>query len=172
MFVKCRGGYDRHDQQFATGKFLVVFSGPDTYVDPDNGKTLDRLWCAVRKCRMGAFGNFMMGSLRLLNYRFVMSGGFGGDGLPHRWSHMVKVTEPSWAHKVGDTATADFTEAQIKDLKDRALTAIPDNLASLYWNGEGHNEVGSGATDIRAWALANLPALTTTRKAAKNGAHH
>ena len=77
MFIKTTSaGYDRHDQQYATGLFLVLVQ-PDSQ---DGHKS--PLRALARVTRLGQFGQFMMGTCRAFNHQITLSGAYGNDGLP------------------------------------------------------------------------------------------
>jgi hypothetical protein len=96
------------------------------------------LFAAVRRATLRPWGHFMVGDVRLANRKVTVWGAYGDTGLP--------------------LPLEDLTEAQ------RALlTPVPPDLTATYWRGEGWNGPGKEAPEMRAWATANLPALTRRR---------
>lgn len=132
MFTEIkRKGYDRHGQQFTSGRFLVLFSeyvSPSDEPDEEKRKARSRkLFGVVRFVALHQFGHFMMGEVRLGNQKFTASGTYGGDGIP---MELNKLAEQQRAY----------------------LTEVPQELADLYWSGKGHNGPGHEATKMREWA--------------------
>lgn len=90
----------------------------------------------VRKVALHQFGHFMMGSARAFGHRIPISGAYGSDGLPR------------------DVPREVF---------DRAVP-IPRELHDAWNKGGGHNSAGSEADAMRAWALANLDKLESSKR--------
>jgi hypothetical protein len=86
----------------------------------------------VRKVALRQLGHWMMGRARIYGHSVVTSGSYGGDGLPVTVPHAVY---------------------------ERLSTKLPPDLVEAWSKGGGWNGAGSEAPAMRAWALANLPAL-------------
>jgi hypothetical protein len=143
MFLKSpdfRGGYTRHGQQYAHGRFLVVFSGTENYPEPhpETGRVLPMLYAAVRTVRLTQCGHWMMGSLRLGKDSVSVSGAYGGDGLP-------------------------MDMDQLSEEQRALLSPVPFGLAVEFWSGGGWNSAGSEAQAMREWATAELKRLRRRR---------
>lgn len=82
----------------------------------------------VRKVAMKQLGNFMMGRARVKGETVILSGAYGGDGLPCGVS-------------------ANVFSAGVK---------LPDELRDAWNKGGGWNSAGSEADAMRAWALREL----------------
>ena len=136
MFLSLRySGYNRHDEQVAAGLFLVVAQKPATPI----GQTPE-LRAVVRYVRFRQCGHFMMGTCRIGKCRsMVLSGSYGGDGLPVMLDY-----------KQGVDAGAVWER----------MHPIPADMQAAFWNGEGgHNSAGSEGPAMKAWALANIREL-------------
>lgn len=83
----------------------------------------------VRYVRMRQCGQFMMGSARVGKHNLILSGSYGGDGLPK--------SVPDEVYEAG--------------------VELPQELYDAWNNGGGWNSAGSEAPAMRAWALANFP---------------
>jgi len=76
MFISTRrAGYDRHGQQVASGRFLLLVQSKD-------GNARDPIRALVRFVSLTQFGHFMMGSARAFGHHITVSGSYGSDGLP------------------------------------------------------------------------------------------
>jgi len=135
MYVKVnRSGYDRQDQQVANGEFLIICTNPVK----DTSQT--ELRACVRKVKLQQCGHWMMGSVRLADHRIVLSGAYGFDGLPlslDKEDIPSKVSQHIWDN----------------------MTPVPEDLTKQFWEGGGHNSVGSEGPAMREWALQNLKEL-------------
>ena len=86
----------------------------------------------VRHTSLGAFGNFMMGSARVHGHRVVLSGSYGGDGLP---CHVPDEVYQNYGIK------------------------LPAELYNAWKDGGGWNSAGSEASAMRKWAIENITEL-------------
>jgi hypothetical protein len=114
-------------------RYLVLFSP-----HPKDYPNDPPLFAAVRRATLRPWGQFVVGDIRLANRKVTVWGAYGDTGLP--------------------LPLEDLTEAQ-----RNLLTPVPPDLTTTYWRGEGWNGPGKEATEMRAWATANLPALTRRR---------
>ena len=74
MFLKSRRSHDRHGQQRASGRFLILVQPKgDASVPPR---------ALVRHTALSQCGHFMMGVARVYGQSLTLSGAYGGDGLP------------------------------------------------------------------------------------------
>jgi hypothetical protein len=96
----------------------------------ENGKPM--LWAIVRQTAMHQMGHWMMGTINIGGHRMTVSGEVGSDGLPGDYQGVP-------------------VEHRVK------LIQVPEDVATVYWNGNGHNEVGSGRDALQQWALAAFP---------------
>lgn len=130
MFVTSRRrGYDRNDQQVASGLFLMVFNRHgDPSVSPHE------LRAAVRFTSMRQLGHWMMGSARIGPCRLGVSGTYGDDGLPMDGR---KLPDEVWGK----------------------LVVVPAELTEKFWGGGGHNCAGSEGPAMVEWAKENLAKL-------------
>lgn len=97
MFIELRNsGYDRHGQQHASGRFLLLMQ-PDK---DEKGKPLRAL---VRFVALSQLGHFMMGFARIKGQRFSVSGAYGSDGLP--------MTVPTEIYELGTELPQDLYDA-------------------------------------------------------------
>lgn len=83
----------------------------------------------VRYVRMKQFGQFMMGTARVGKHKLILSGSYGGDGLPK--------SVPDEVYEAG--------------------VELPQELYDAWSNGGGWNGAGSEASAMRTWAIANFP---------------
>jgi hypothetical protein len=79
-----------------------------------------------------------MGSVKVGSERVVISGDYGGDGLPIS------------------------NQEQTAALWDR-LHPVPADLAKKFWKGDGWNQAGSEASAMRSWARRHASALKELR---------
>ena len=156
MLIDATKGYNRRGEQTATGDFLIVFCDKN-----------DNLRAAVRHVRMRQCGHFMMAETRVGKHRLVLSGAYGGDGLPMSatrsepkkcWDR-CEYNRDEWCERTyawEDVPTANW----------ESLLPLPEELRREFWHPEkqGWNSCGSEAKNLRAWAKTNLSAL---RKAGK-----
>ena len=156
MYIKTNPsqcGY-RNGGQTAGGKYLIVFCDPtETFIDPTpekGGRKLDCLLAVVKNVRLKQLGHFMMGSADVGRHHFGLSGELGSDGLPLDFRPMVQAKE---GFRRGEWVHVDMTPEDIAELKEKYLRKVPNEVATAYWNSEGHNCVGSnGKTALIKWA--------------------
>jgi hypothetical protein len=130
MFISCKNsGYDRHDQQFCTGRFLIMMQPDDTWKRFKTFSSKEPLRCLVGTCKLSQCGQFMMGTLRVKGKSVTVSGAYGSDGLP---------------------------KSVPRELYEKGV-ALPAELYELWSKGGGWNSAGSEADAIRAWALQTFP---------------
>lgn len=106
MFLTNRKrGYNRADEQFTHGYFLIVASErsaerpyPDTYA-------------CVRFVRYRQLGHFMMGSARVGPDRIVLSGAYGNDSLPIHFENVSQAARARFT-RLTDVETAAFWESE------------------------------------------------------------
>jgi len=119
MYYKGTTGYYVGTEQHARrAPFLILVQSKDRPLGPDNFRAL------VRKVAMGQVGNFMMGRARVSGKTIVLSGSYGGDGLP------VTVSE---------------------EIYQKAIP-VPRELYDKWNKGEGWNSAGAEAGDMAEWA--------------------
>jgi hypothetical protein len=124
MYIRTKySGYNRHGEQSSGGMFLILMQ---SNVIGDQS-----MRAVVRYVRLRQIGHFMMGSAQVGKVRLVLSGAYGGDGLP----------------KTVDDATY------------QRGVPVPAELIEAWSNGGGWNSAGSEAGPFREWALNNLRAL-------------
>jgi hypothetical protein len=99
------------------------------YIDVNGNAPIKAI---VRYTSMGQFGNWMMGSARVHGEKIILSGSYGGDGLP---CSVLKGIYDSWG------------------------IVLPDELRAAWNMGGGWNGAGSEASAMRKWALENLAEL-------------
>jgi hypothetical protein len=91
----------------------------------------------IRACarftRLHQFGHFMMGTVRIGKHRASISGAYGQDGLTKDPEKYPGVWEK--------------------------LLPVPQDLAKIFWKGDGWNSAGKEAPDMHKWALDNLVKL-------------
>src|ERR1039458_3417520 len=137
MFITSKyNGYNRNGEQVAAGLFLLLIQPKSNY-QWVNGHYIDvngdaPIKAIVRHSSFSQFGHFMMGSCRIHGERIILSGSYGGDGLP---CNVPKQVYDSWG------------------------IVLPDELRAAWNNGGGWNDAGSEATAMRKWALDNLSEL-------------
>ena len=125
MFIETNtSGYTRDGSQYASGPFLVLMQG--------EGEKHQRVKAVVRHARLSQFGHWMMGSIKLRDYKLTLSGSYGADGL---------------ICTVPDDIYCCFG------------LELPDDLYNAWAKGGGHNCVGSEAPFMRLWASANIKEL-------------
>lgn len=131
MFITHKAsGYNRHGEQFASGLFLILVQphySSTKYPKPDSRD----IRALVRHTTMGQFGNFMMGRARVHGERIILSGSYGGDGLP----------------------------CMVSDATFERGVPLPAALYDAWNSGGGWNGAGSERDAMRKWALENLAAL-------------
>lgn len=126
-------GYDNSGNQIRRrGLFLIL-------IQPKNSET-KTLKAIVRTVALRQFGHFMMGSAKIGNTWYIISGSYGNDGLP--------LTVP-------DTIYNQFG------------LDLPSDLYNAWNNGAGWNSAGSEAPSMRQWALENLSALIPQKRKVK-----
>ena len=119
-----RDGQQRHTQS----PFLCL-------IQPDDGEIYgkEKIRAVVRQVALEQVGHFMMGTARIGNDSYTVSGAYGGDGLP-------------------------FGIAP--DVWDRFGVPLPDRLVDAWSNGGGHNSAGSERELMDQWARENYDRLT------------
>lgn len=122
-----RSGYDRHDQAYSSGKFLLWMQPDDEWA---RHRTLGRekIRCLVRNCTLRQLGHWMMGMVRIKGKSITVSGAYGSDGLPK------SVPREIW--ELG--------------------TELPQDLYDKWAKGGGWNSAGSEAEAVRNWARATF----------------
>lgn len=144
MFItsSSRRNHDRHGQQLATGRFLLV-------MDLDEGGyapcEVDPVLCTkghrplrgiVRTVQLKQLGHFMMGQMTINDEEMSLSGTYGSDGLPKSVATPVSV----------------FWQMGLP---------LPPELVHRFWTaGGGHNSAGAEGSEVHDWALANLAELS------------
>jgi hypothetical protein len=123
MYVqRVRQGYDPDGaQRCSRGAFLILISRGD-----------ERMRGVVRKVALSQFGQWMMGRARVYGHTMVISGAYGGDGLPVHLEH----------------------ERLPQDVQDRLWEEgeeVPPALYDAWANGGGWNSAGSEAEEMLAW---------------------
>lgn len=79
MFLTMRrSGYDRHGEQVASGRFLLLVQPTEQPI----GEKSPPFRALVRFTSMRQLGHFMMGQCRAFGHRITLSGSYGNDGLP------------------------------------------------------------------------------------------
>jgi hypothetical protein len=124
-----RSGYNRDGEQVSHGPFLCIF----------NKESGGELRCIVRHVRMRQCGHWMMASVRVGSERFVLSGTYGGDGLPIL--DLDGRTERLW----------------------EKLHPLPADLTEAFWKGGGWNSAGSEGPALHAWGRQHLQELRRLR---------
>ncbi len=132
MFVAENGRGYRGTEQIAWGWFLIVFTAPTEERLDGTLTSAAELRAAVRYAHLAQCGHFMMGSVRVGAHRIVLSGTYGGDGLPC------------------DCPTLDLWERLYK---------VPPFLQRLFWSGGGHNTGGHEMPALHQWAGEHLHEL-------------
>lgn len=160
MFITTtNAGYNRHDEQFAQGLFLIVVQDPKGssrhYIDEKTGQPSKHpaplLRAIVRHVKMTQCGHWMMANITLGGFNLVLSGSYGSDGLPKSLDqHFPKENEPG--------KSARFTDEQKQALWDQ-LVPVPDELQDAFWNGGGHNSAGKEGPSLRDWAKREIKTL-------------
>lgn len=129
MYLKSDGfsGYDRHGQQVRQrGLFLML-------IQPPGVEGCDApIKACVRKVALHQAGHWMMGTARIYDQSYTVSGSYGADGL---------------------------TMSVPQEVYDRLPVTLPDDLRDAWNKGGGHNSAGGEAQQMREWALENLEAL-------------
>jgi hypothetical protein len=154
-------GYNRHDEQFTHGRFLIIFQDPAGDSRPwtnAEGKVVKvpELRCLVRHVRLRQCGYWMMGSVQIGPHRFSLSGDYGADGLPIHLPHLYNFSK-------GAGGRRSLTEDEQRALWD-SFHPIPDDLQDEFWSGGGHNEGGAERSGLRAWARPQVRALRKRRR--------
>jgi hypothetical protein len=123
---------DRHDGSYADMPTnCPAHDGIRSGVSPEvyrysNGKP--KIWATVRSVALHQCGHFMMGAAMIHGARVSISGAYGADGLPRDYQDVPKIA------------------------RDR-LVLVPEDIASVFWAGNGHNSAGNEAPTIHAWAV-------------------
>jgi hypothetical protein len=133
MFIKSGRKWYTRNGQHSSGAFLMLFCR--------EGRELR---ACVRHVKLTQIGHFMIGQVKFGPWEFVLSGGFGSDGLPINLSGYT---------------TEKMTPEEVDHFWEQ-LVSVPQELAEKYWKSESHNGIAASvANDLRKWALANLKAL-------------
>ena len=138
MFLNGKRSYTRAGEQKCVGKFLVILShNKYKWADQFPGVPfLGReriLYAHVCHVSMSQCGCWMMGTANTLEVQgkpykhLVLSGSYGGDGLPCDYEDLT-------------------LEARNK------LVIVPGDLAEAFWNGGGWNESGTEGPAMAEWA--------------------
>lgn len=147
MYIRCKTWYTAGGEQRDYGPFLMLFQQTWNLGTGDQSRELRAL---VRSVRLESFGNFMMGQCKLKLpeedelLTIVLSGTFGGDGLP--------ISIP----RVGDVG-------KLPSRLWPLLLQLPNELIEDFWT----NEAGVGHEKIREWAEEHLKELRRLRKPEK-----
>jgi len=102
-----------------------------------------KLYAACRYVKLSQCGHYMVGKFRIGNISITVSGEAGNNGLP------------LWL--------IDYSCKSIPFIK--FLTEIPDDLVELYWDSEGHNEIGPTSVQLRSWAARTFKPTKMMRSA-------
>jgi hypothetical protein len=70
----------------------------------------------------------MMGQARIAGQSVIVSGAYGGDGLPKDYEKLTLAARGK-------------------------LVRLPEELEAKFWAGGGHNSAGSEAKAMKAWAI-------------------
>lgn len=116
-------------------EYFPDFQSPDPRYP--NGKP--KLWACVRTTALSQLGHWMMGNIHIGGKSITVSGPIGHDGLP-----------------------LDFQEVPKKFRS--SLVEVPEDVATIFWEDNGHNDIGSAREALMAWALVTFP---PTRKDAR-----
>lgn len=133
MFVSGKGGYNKDDEQFFRGKFLMIFDHPD---DKNFGKDRE-IRCLIKQVHMKQLGQWMMAIWMHDGFKLSLSGTYGGDGLP--------------ISTAGNPEKAAF----VRKLWDQ-LHPVPPEIVTLFWNDDGHNSSGKNGKAIHEWASEGI----------------
>lgn len=146
MFITSKyNGYDRHDQQIASGNFLILLNKNVLTSDPVEYRAV------VRKVKMSQFGHFMMGIARVFNYSLTLSGAYGNDGLPIAIDDTYVSSSPG----IKDIGKSEAKRLALLKLWNSAIP-VPDDLIEKWNTGGGWNDSGSETTDMRQWAITTF----------------
>jgi hypothetical protein len=119
--------YNRDGDQFNKGMFLILMTEKNAPMV--NGKYHVR--AIVRYVTLTQFGPWMMGSCRIGNNKYTLSGAYGSDGLLLDVDH---------------------------DAFERGID-LPNDLYDAWSNGGGHNGAGNESSMMRKWAHDHIAAL-------------
>jgi len=121
MFIEnAHRSYDDDGAQKAgPARFLILLQSKDRSLGPNNFRAV------VRKVKLSQCGHFMMGRARVANQTLIISGSYGGDGLPKT------VDEDVYAKGVD----------------------VPRELYDAWNKGEGWNGAGTEAKAMQKWAV-------------------
>jgi predicted RNA-binding protein with TRAM domain len=111
--------YMGSEQCISRGLFLILVQSHDLPLNKDNFRAI------VRKVAMRQCGHFMMGIARIKGQSVILSGTYGGDGLP-------------------------VTVSQV--IFDMAIP-VPHELYAKWAQGGGWNSSGIEAMDMYRWAI-------------------
>jgi hypothetical protein len=116
------GYYRGTEQHHSRAPFLILVQPPGI---EGSKKPIRAL---VREVAMHQCGHWMMGSARAFGHKILLSGSYGGDGLP--------TSVP-------------------QEVYDRA-TPVPQELIDAWNKGGGWNSAGSEAPAMARWAVKTL----------------
>lgn len=141
MFLtNTRSGYTRDGEQFASGKFLLIFAHNKYKWAEETGQPWQyfpeqvlgrKLYACIRHVSLHQLGHWMMGRARIQGQVIVVSGAYGNDGLPEDYEKLTPAAR-------------------------KALVELPPDLVEKFWAGGGHNSTGTEAAAIREWAIKTL----------------
>lgn len=150
MFIdKVASGYTKDGSQWARGPFMIVFC----YDEFPHA-----LRACIRTVRLRQLGHWMMGDVSLNSHKIVLSGDFGGDGLPNELAMI-----PDYSQDIEPGRTFQpYLPASAALALWKKLLPVPEELAEIYWKDDtGHNCVGNSRTAWQRWGKTNLKALKT-----------
>lgn len=121
MYIDNSGyGYYRGTEQCHSRAPFLILVQPDDY-EQRNAP----IRALVRKVALHQSGHFMMGRARAFGHRIIISGAYGGDGLPR---------------------------SVPQEVYDRA-TPVPQELIDAWNKGGGWNSAGTEAPTMAEWAV-------------------
>ena len=124
MYLKSNGSYYKGTSQCTRkAPFLILMDDPSK---KELGCFKGHMRGIVRIVAMEQCGNFMMGRARIKGHTIILSGSYGGDGLP-----VYKVPQ---------------------EVYDAGID-IPDELFDAWNKGGGWNSAGSEGLAMRKWAI-------------------
>lgn len=92
-----------------------------------------QLYAVIRRVALRQLGHWMMGSANIGGHWHTISGAYGNDGLP-----------------------------MDVEVLPRDAIPLPDDLATAFWEGGGHNCAGREWPALREWAL-HIPEILEGR---------
>jgi hypothetical protein len=170
MFIKAKGGYDSHGEQFAKGKFLAVFShnsymaeeqanravyGPVDIIETRRGKSA--CTCAghpiywQKSCPTHAADYVIPKVDGHKLYAIVLDCSMRQCGPWMMGSINIAGQRITVSGAYGhDGLTCDYEK--LTPAAREKLVEVPQVLAETFWNGGGHNSSGKEAPAMRDWA--------------------